>query len=87
LTSDRFTGVTAVPDYGKATKNAGFGTGCSRKNNNRGQHGQYNFVFHFNSPKKFGWGNLLATIAIPSLLGCIGQKPLETTFDYEKFRL
>jgi hypothetical protein len=54
LTSNRFTrlasrwltGVTAIPDYGKPSKNAGFGTRCRRKNDNRGQQGYYKFVFH-----------------------------------------
>jgi len=44
--SDRHTGVTAIPNYGKASENAGFGRCCSRKKNNRGQHGQQKFVFH-----------------------------------------
>ena len=74
LASHRLARVTAIPDYGKPTKNACFGTCRSRKNNNRGQHGHYNFVFHFYSPKNYGWGNLLATIAIPSLRVGIGQK-------------
>gem|GEM_PF-4634085 len=72
--SHGFARVAAIPHYGKAAKNAGFGTRCCRKYDNRGQHRKYNFVFHFDSPKK-GWKSLLATTASPSLMVCIGKKP------------
>ena len=40
LTSNRLAWVTAIPYYGKASKNAGFGSRCSRKHNDCGQRGQ-----------------------------------------------
>jgi len=40
LTSNRLAGVTAIPNYGKASKDAGIGSRCSRKHNDGGQRGQ-----------------------------------------------
>jgi len=38
--SHRLAWITAIPHYGKASKNAGFGSRCSRKHNDCGQRGQ-----------------------------------------------
>jgi hypothetical protein len=43
-------------------------------------------VFHFSSPKKYGWGKCRHS-RHSFVIGCIGQNPYRSVLDRKKFRL
>jgi hypothetical protein len=61
LTSGGFARVATVPNDGKAAKNAGFGTGCCRDDDDRSEHRYHNFMFHLNSPND-GLGKCVGSV-------------------------